>query len=65
MLGRAKISKGIMEQAQPKLAKFGIELADVKIERLNYVEEVRRSVYARMIADRKQIAEKSRSVKLN
>ncbi|MBC8460549.1 MAG: protease modulator HflC, partial [Deltaproteobacteria bacterium] len=59
--GRAEITKGIMAQAQPKLAKFGIELVDVKIKRLNYVEEVRRSVYARMIAERKQIAEKFRS----
>jgi membrane protease subunit HflC len=59
--GRAKITKGIMEQAQPKLAEFGIQLVDVKIKRLNYVEEVQRSVYARMIAERKQIAEKFRS----
>jgi membrane protease subunit HflC len=59
--GRAKITKGIMAQAQPKLAKFGIELVDVKIKRLNYVEEVQKSVYARMIAERKQIAEKFRS----
>jgi len=59
--GRAEITKGIMAQAQPKLAKFGIELVDVKIKRLNYVEEVQRSVYARMIAERKQIAEKFRS----
>jgi len=59
--GRAEITKGIMEQATPKLAKFGIELVDVKIKRLNYVEEVQRSVYGRMIAERKQIAEKFRS----
>ncbi|MCK4389708.1 MAG: protease modulator HflC [Desulfobacterales bacterium] len=60
-VGREKISKGIMDQAQPKLAKFGIELVDVKIKRLNYVEEVQRSVFGRMIAERKQIAEKFRS----
>jgi membrane protease subunit HflC len=59
--GRAKITKGIMESSQPKLAKFGIKLVDVKIKRLNYVEQVQRSVYARMIAERKQIAEKFRS----
>ena len=59
--GRAKITQGIMAQAQPKLAKFGIELVDVKIKRLNYVEQVQRSVYQRMIAERKQIAEKFRS----
>jgi membrane protease subunit HflC len=60
-MGRVRIAKGIMEQAQPKLAKFGIELVDVKFKRLNYVEEVQKSVYGRMIAERKQIAEKFRS----
>jgi len=59
--GRAKIAKGIMEASRAKVAEFGIELVDVKIKRLNYVEEVQRSVYARMIAERKQIAEKFRS----
>ena len=59
--GRAKISQGIMERSQPKLAEFGIKLVDVKIKRLNYVEQVRKSVYARMIAERQQIAEKFRS----
>lgn len=59
--GRGKITKGIMAQAQPKLKDFGIELVDVQIKRLNYVEQVRKSVYARMIAERKQIAEKFRS----
>lgn len=59
--GRDAIQQGIMEQAQPKLAQFGIELVDVKIKRVNYVEQVRDSVYGRMIAERKQIAEKFRS----
>jgi len=59
--GREKITQGILTQAQPKLAPFGIELVDVKIKRINYVEEVRKSVYGRMIAERKQIAEKFRS----
>ena len=44
-----------------KLEKFGIKLVDVKIKRLNYVEQVRKSVYGRMIAERRQIAEKFRS----
>jgi len=59
--GRGKITQGIMAQAQPKLKDFGIELVDVQIKRLNYVEQVRKSVYQRMIAERKQIAEKFRS----
>lgn len=60
-VGREKITQGVLEQAQPKLAQFGIELVDVKIKSINYVEEVRKSVYDRMIAERKQIAEKFRS----
>jgi len=60
-IGRGEITKGILEQAKPKLAAFGIELVDVKIKRINYVEQVRKSVYGRMIAERKQIAEKFRS----
>ncbi|MBC2734240.1 MAG: protease modulator HflC [Desulfobacteraceae bacterium] len=59
--GREKIMLGILKQAQPKLDKFGIELVDVKIKRINYVDQVRNSVYNRMIAERKQIAEKFRS----
>lgn len=60
-LGRSMITKAILEQAQPKLDKFGIELVDVKFKLLNYVDEVQKSVYGRMIAERKQIAEKFRS----
>ncbi|MEJ2477314.1 MAG: protease modulator HflC [Desulfobacterales bacterium] len=60
-VGRQAITEGILKQSQPKLEKFGIELVDVKIKRINYVEEVRQSVYDRMIAERKQIAEKFRS----
>ena len=59
--GREQIMLGILKQAQPKLDKFGIELVNVKIKRINYVDQVRNSVYNRMIAERKQIAEKFRS----
>ena len=59
--GREEITNMILKQAQPKLSKFGIEVVDVKIKRINYVEQVRNSVYGRMIAERKQIAEKFRS----
>jgi membrane protease subunit HflC len=59
--GRQNIVRGILNQANPKLKEFGILLIDVQIKRLNYVEEVRRSVYGRMIAERKQIAERFRS----
>lgn len=60
-VGREKITEGIMKQAQPKLKKFGLELVDVKIKRINYVQAVQEAVFARMIAERKQIAEKFRA----
>lgn len=59
--GRKKITQMILKQAQPKLDKFGIELVDVKIKRINYVDQVRQSVYDRMIAERKRVAAKFRS----
>lgn len=60
-IGREKITQQILDQALPKLIDFGIELVDVKIKRINYVEEVQKTVYDRMIAERQQIAEKFRS----
>jgi membrane protease subunit HflC len=59
--GREKITRLISEQAAPKLAEFGIEVVDVRIKRINYVEEVQKAVFGRMIAERNQIAEKFRS----
>jgi modulator of FtsH protease HflC len=60
-IGRSQIEEMILKQARAKLEQFGIDLVDVKIKRIDYVEEVRKSVYDRMIAERKQIAEKFRS----
>ena len=54
-------TQGILEQAQPKLDQFGIELVDVRIKRLDYVESVREKVYARMVSERKRIAAQFRS----
>jgi modulator of FtsH protease HflC len=60
-VGRQKITAMILKEAHAKLQRFGIDLLDVEIKRLNYTEEVRQSVYDRMIAERKQIAQKFRS----
>ncbi|HMA67234.1 MAG TPA: protease modulator HflC [Desulfosalsimonadaceae bacterium] len=59
--GREKLNDMILKASQPKLNRFGIELIDVKMKRVNYVKQVRDSVYGRMIAERKQMAEKIRS----
>ncbi len=59
--GREQISRSILEEASRLVPEFGIELVDVRIKRLNYVERVREGVYARMIAERKRVAEQYRS----
>jgi len=59
--GREKISRSILKEATRVVPQFGIELVDVRIKRLNYVERVREGVYARMIAERKRVAEQYRS----
>ncbi|BCS97331.1 protein HflC [Desulfoluna limicola] len=59
--GRTVITRQIMNNAGEKLKGFGIDLVDVKLKRLNYRDDVRNSVYDRMIAERTQIVEKFRS----
>ena len=59
--GRADITRSILRTASPKVKDFGIELIDLQFKRINYVEEVQRDVFARMIAERKRIAARYRS----
>lgn len=59
--GREKIMELIREKAAEAMPEFGIALLDVRIKRVNYIEEVRQKVYERMISERKRIAEKFRS----
>lgn len=60
-VGREMISRGIIEAASKLTLTYGIELVDLRIKRINYVENVREKVYERMISERLRIAEKSRS----
>lgn len=59
--GRQKITELILAKAAQAMPEFGIELLDVRIKRINYIEDVRQKVYERMISERKRIAEKFRS----
>ena len=61
-IGRDKIVEKVLLDAKSFAAeKYGIELVDIRIKRINYVEQVQQSVYQRMIAERQQIAAKFRS----
>ena len=60
--GRLMVEKQILDSAAPRLrSDFGIELLDVRFKRLNYSVDVEEKIHARMISERKQIAERFRS----
>ena len=59
--GREEITRIILAEARKIIPQYGIELVDVRIKRLDYVESVREKVYARMISERKRIAARFRS----
>ena len=60
-MGRGEIALEILERSAVSTADFGIELLDLRLKRINYVEEVQQDVFARMIAERQRIAEEFRS----
>jgi membrane protease subunit HflC len=59
--GRRQVEEDIYTAASGKLSEFGIELLDIRFKRINYNESVRQKIYARMISERQQIAERYRS----
>ena len=60
-IGRDKIAQQVLTRAAKITPDFGIELEDVRFKRINYTDSVQQKVYERMIAERKRIAERSRS----
>ena len=61
VLGREKITRAILAEASKAMPGFGMELVDVRIKRINYVERVRQKVYERMVSERKRKAAQFRS----
>lgn len=60
-VGREELARKILENARVLVAAMGIELLDVRIKRINYIESVRQKVYDRMISGQKRIAARYRS----
>lgn len=60
-VGRKALEGVVLERAKKIAPQYGIELVDVRIKRINYIENVRKKVYERMIAERKRAAERYRS----
>jgi membrane protease subunit HflC len=61
LVGREQILANLLEKARASTPEYGIELIDVQIKRINYVEQVRKRVYERMISERKKVAAEFRS----
>jgi membrane protease subunit HflC len=59
--GRNKITRDILAAASERTKDLGLEILDVRLKRINYVEEVQEKIFDRMIAERKRIAERFRS----
>ena len=59
--GRTSMEQEVLAEAQVRTRDLGIEVLDFRFKRINYVPEVRKEVYARMISERKRIATQFRS----
>ncbi len=59
--GRDKLTDEVLQNARRRTGDLGIEILDFRIKQINYVDAVRQEVYARMISERKRIAERYRS----
>jgi membrane protease subunit HflC len=60
-LGRDKLTRKILKQVQHVVPDYGIELVDIQVQRVNYIESVQTKVFERMISERKRIADRHRS----
>jgi modulator of FtsH protease HflC len=60
-VGRDAIERIVLERANERTTDLGIRILDFRFKRISYVEEVRRSVYDRMISERQRIADQFRS----
>ncbi len=59
--GRDVIRREILDKARERTSDLGIEILDVEFKRINYVQEVQRKVYERMVSERQRIADRFRS----
>ena len=59
--GRAQLEREMLAAASIPMPGLGIELVDVRIKRINYIDSVREQVESRMISERQSIAARFRS----
>jgi methionine synthase II (cobalamin-independent) len=49
---RGKVMEGIRAKVVQEAAQIGVEIIDVRLKRVDYVEQINNSVYERMKAER-------------
>lgn len=59
--GREQLEQEMLVSASQLMPELGIELVDVRIKRINYIDSVRLQVESRMISERQSIAARFRS----
>jgi len=59
--GRGQLERDMLAASSRLMPGLGIELVDVRIKRINYIDSVREQVESRMIAERQSIAARFRS----
>ncbi len=59
--GREQLEQEIKLAASKQTPELGIELVDVRLKRINYIDSVRAQVESRMISERQSIAERFRA----
>jgi membrane protease subunit HflC len=59
--GRQALTRTILEKSREVVAEYGIEIVDVQIKRINYLDSVQEQVFRRMISDQERRAEEFRS----
>lgn len=60
-VGRDSIQDEIQQLGNQRAKDLGLEILDFRFKRINYVEDVRETVYDRMVSERNRIADKFRS----
>ncbi len=60
-LGREVLTKEMLDRASELVPQYGLEILDVQVKRLKYIEVVLKKVYERMNSERLRIASKYRS----
>ncbi len=59
---RDKAMEEIRAAVQERTKSFGVEIVDVRLKRVDFVPEISESVYRRMEAERKRVANEQRSI---